>query len=65
MSEAWEKEGVDYWRNPDCPREYLNAALVGLVGFVEGTSLSDDYFDSHDEQDVRGRIDFYEYVADK
>lgn len=31
MTNNWEKEGVNYWENEDCPREYLEKALVDLV----------------------------------
>lgn len=61
----WEKTGVNYWENPDCPRDYLQQALIGLIDFVEGEELPANYFDDKSRDWLAERVGFYEDVADK
>lgn len=61
----WEKEGVNYWENPDCPREYLEKALVNLVAFVEEVELPLGYFREMSREALVRQIDFLEYVSEK
>ncbi|PSL41742.1 hypothetical protein B0H94_11855 [Salsuginibacillus halophilus] len=61
----WVKEGLNYWENPQCPREYLEKALVRLINETEGVELPKDHFNTLDEQDLRKEVGFYEYVSDK
>jgi hypothetical protein len=61
----WEKEGVNYWENPDCPRGYLEKSMLDLVEFVEGVTLRKDFFKYHSSTDLRKGIEHYEHVADK
>ena len=61
----WIKEGVNYWENPDCPKEYLEGALVRLVHDVEGEDLPLEYFADKDREYLVEQIERYEYVADK
>lgn len=61
----WVKDGVNYWENKDCPKEYLEGALVRLVEEVEGETLPINYFETYSEAELRERVGFYEYVADK
>lgn len=61
----WVKEGVDYWVNPDCPRKYLERALVDLVSGVEGVALEESYVEKLTEQELRKEVGHYEYVSDK
>lgn len=61
----WQIEGVDYWHNPHCPKEYLEGALVRLIAFVEGEDLPIDHFKNTSREYLVDRISFYEYVADK
>lgn len=63
--EEWEKDGVNYWDNEDCPREYLEQAYVDLVFFVEGVVIDGDKLGDVDERELRKGVGFYEYVADK
>lgn len=62
---GWEKEGVNYWENPNCPREYLEKAMLDLVEFVEGEVLRKDFFTPYSDTDLRKGIEHYEYVSDK
>lgn len=62
---TWVREGVNYWENPDCPKEYLEGALVRLVEEVEGVEVPTDYFSERSRSELVEEIDFYEYVADK
>lgn len=61
----WEKEGVNYWDNEDCPIEYLKLSLIELIEFVEGVGLPPDHFDSESRGAICKDIEFYEGVADK
>lgn len=61
----WEVKGLNYWENPNCPRAYLDNALIGLVEFVEGVALPSNYFSHNSNQEVRNEIERYEYLADK
>lgn len=61
----WAKEGVDYWENPDCPKEYLEGALVRLINEVEGENLPVDSFKNFDRDYLKQKIAFYEDLADK
>ncbi|BDA81573.1 hypothetical protein [Staphylococcus phage vB_SsapH-Golestan-100] len=65
MSNSWEKEGVNYWENEDCPRAYLEEALIELVKWVEGEDVSREHTKSLSEAKLREEVGFYEYVADK
>lgn len=65
MENNWEKEGVNYWENEDCPREYLEKALVDLVEYVEGTTVPIEEIKNMSEDKLREDVGFYEYVADK
>ncbi|BDA82421.1 hypothetical protein [Staphylococcus phage vB_SsapH-Golestan-105-M] len=65
MENDWEKEGVNYWENEDCPREYLEKALVDLVEYVEGTVVPIEETKKMSEDKLREDVGFYEYVADK
>lgn len=63
--EEWEKDGINYWDNEDCPREYLEQAYVDLIYFVEGVEIVSDKLGDVDEKELRKGVEFYEYVADK
>lgn len=65
MENNWEKEGVNYWENEDCPREYLEKALVELVEYVEGTVVPIEEIKKISEDKLREDVGFFEYVADK
>ncbi|UJQ43245.1 hypothetical protein [Staphylococcus phage vB_Sau_P68] len=65
MENNWEKEGINYWENDDCPREYLEEALIELVKWVEGEDVSREHTKSLSEAKLREEVGFYEYVADK
>ena len=65
MENNWEKEGINYWENEDCPREYLEEALIELVKWVEGEDVSREHTKSLSEAKLREEVGFYEYVADK
>ena len=65
MSNSWEKDGVNYWENEDCPREYLEEALIELVKWVEGEDVPKEHTKSLSETKLREEVGFYEYVADK
>lgn len=65
MINNWEKDGVNYWENEDCPREYLEEALIELVKWVEGEDVSKEHTKELSETKLREEIGFYEYVADK
>lgn len=62
---SWHREGVNYWDNQNCPREYLVNALVNLIDFVEGESAEAADFKDKSMSWLRDRVEFYEYVADK
>jgi len=61
----WEKDGVNYWENEDCPNEYLRQALSNLIEFVEGTKISPIHFTPLTREQLCEKIAFYEYVSDK
>lgn len=63
--EEWEKDGINYWDNEDCPREYLEQAYVDLIYFVEGVEIGGDKLGDVDEKELRKGVEFYEYVAEK
>ena len=65
MSNSWERDGVNYWENEDCPREYLEEALIELVKWVDREYVSKEYNKSLSETKLREEVGFYEYVADK
>lgn len=65
MVNSWEKEGVNYWENQDCPREYLEKALVELIEYVEGVTVPIKDIEQLSENKLREDVGFYEYVADK
>lgn len=65
MENNWEKEGVNYWENQDCPREYLEKALVDLVEYVEGVTVPIEEIKNIPEDKLREDVGFYEYVSDK
>jgi hypothetical protein len=62
---SWEKEGVNYWENEDCPKAYLEGSLVRLISEVEGVDLPVDHFKNNTREAIVKEIDFYEYVACK
>ncbi len=61
----WVKDGVNYWENEDCPKQYLEEALVRLVNYVQDVELPKDYFKSESRENIIKEIEFYEDVADK
>ena len=61
----WEKEGVNYWDNPDCPRDYLENALIKLIEYVEGAELPSDYFAESNREFIQREVAWYEELADK
>lgn len=61
----WVKEGVDYWDNPDCPREYLEDSLVKLVDEVEGEALKKSDVEILTDEKLREDVGRYEYFSDK
>lgn len=65
MDNSWEKDGVNYWENEDCPREHLEEALIELVEWVEGEDVSREYIKTLSETKLREEVGFYEHVADK
>ena len=62
---TWEKEGVNYWDNPDCPRDYLEQTLRNLIIEVEGAWIASDYLAALSDEALRWEIGFYEELADK
>ena len=65
MSNSWEKDGVNYWENEDCPRKYLEKALAELIEYVEGVTVPFKDIEQLGENKLREDVGFYEYVADK
>ena len=63
--EEWEKDGINYWDNEDCPREYLERAFINLIDFVEGAEIDVDELADVSDKVLRKEIEFYEYVAEK
>ena len=63
--EEWEKDGINYWDNEDCPREYLERAFINLIDFVEGAEIDVGELADVSDKVLRKEIEFYEYVADK
>lgn len=61
----WEKNGVNYWENKDCPEQYLRMALSGLIEFVEGVKISPIHFTPLTREKLCEKIAFYEDVSDK
>lgn len=61
----WEKEGINYWENENCPIEYLKTSLINLIEEVEGADLPFDYFDGQTRFWIAKEIEFYEGVVDK
>lgn len=61
----WEKEGINYWHNPDCPKEYLEESLVKLIAFCEGYRLPDNHFKDASRETLVEEVAFYEYLSDK
>lgn len=61
----WVKEGTNYWENEECPREYLENALKGLIHFIEDIHVDDELVRNMSDEELKNKIDFYEYVADK
>lgn len=62
---GWERAGVNYWDNPDCPRTYLESALMRLVLFVEGARVSRSTVAKLDEPSLREDVAFYERMSEK
>lgn len=62
---GWIKEGVNYWENPDCPKECLEGALVRLIQEIEDVTLPINHFETWNEGELREKVEFYEYLADK
>lgn len=65
MDERWVVDGVNYWENEDCPREYLERAFINLIKFVEGIEIDADKLADVSEKELRKEIGFYEYVSEK
>lgn len=64
-AESWEIKGVNYWENDDCPRNYLENALIDLLMFVEGVEVIAEQFSNMSDDELRREVGFYEYVSDK
>lgn len=62
---GWVKEGVAYWENPNCPKEYLIDCLQDLVLFVEGVHVDTEHFVNLGDSELRERVERYEYLSDK
>ena len=65
MDERWVVEGVNYWENEDCPRDYLERAFIELIYFVEGIEIDADKLADVSDKELRKEIGFYEYVSEK
>ena len=65
MDESWEVEGLNYWENEKCPREYLESAFIELIYFVEGIEIDADKLADVSDKELRKEIGFYEYVSGK
>jgi len=63
--ESWMIDGVNYWENADCPRDYLENALIKLLMFVEGVEDVAEQFSNMPDEELRREVGFYEYVSDK
>lgn len=62
---GWEKDGVSYWENPECPRSYLEESLKCLISEVEDVIVPIGEFKELSEEELRSKVDFYEYVSGK
>lgn len=62
---TWEKEGVNYWDNEDCPIDYLRQSLVNLILYVEEVDVPLTRFENLTREQLVERIAFYEHVSDK
>lgn len=65
MEERWAVDNVNYWENEDCPREYLERALINLIDFLEGIEIDTDKLADFSEEELRKEVGFYEYVSEK
>lgn len=65
MDERWTVEGVNYWENEDCPRDYLERAFIELIYFVEGIEIDADKLADVSDKELRKEIGYYEYVSEK
>ena len=65
MDESWVVDGVNYWENEDCPREYLESAFINLIQAVEGIEIDEDKLADVSDKELRKEIRFYEYVSEK
>ena len=65
MNERWVVDGLNYWENEDCPREYLESAFISLIDFVEGVEIDADKLADVSDKELRKEIGFYEYVSEK
>lgn len=65
MDERWTVEGVNYWENEDCPRDYLERAFIELIYFVEGIEIDADKLADVSDKELRKEIGFYEYLSEK
>ena len=65
MDERCVVEGVNYWENEDCPRDYLERAFIELIYFVEGIEIDADKLADVSDKELRKEIGFYEYVSEK
>lgn len=61
----WEKPGMNYWENEDCPKEYLEEALIELIEFVEGEEMPANHFNNMSRENIVKQVEKYEYYADK
>lgn len=61
----WMKEGINYWHNPECPKDYLEQSLIELVDFVEGVQLPSNHFRKESRDSIVEQVAFYEYLSDK
>lgn len=62
---TWEKEGINYWHNPDCPKGYLENSLIELVDFIEGVRLPSNHFNNESRESIVEQVAMYEYLLDK
>lgn len=62
----WVKEGVNYWENPDCPREYLEYALRELENCSSKlkaySKLPSNYFNAFSDAEIKRLIAEHEYI---
>lgn len=62
---GWVKKGVNYWENPDCPKDYLEKSLRQLIIDVEGVAIPLFEIKKKERDELVREIAFFEEVADK